>query len=141
MLELSLRLPLFVYGTLLPGERNHHRFLAGRTLTETPATVLGELWWIADEDYPYLCCGNELIHGCLTVIDAVLYSTTLRAIDRLEDFYPDNPDACLYLRRPIEVVAPFRGQRAWTYLWHAQDRPGVKLVSGNFSARKHTSEG
>ena len=139
--DLSLQLPLFVYGTLLPGERNYPRFLAGRTQSETPASVSGELWWVAEEDYPYLCRGDELIHGYLVSIVDQFYSATVRAIDLLEDFHPDHPSASLYQRRSIEVVNPPGRELAWTYFWTDRQRPGIKLTTGDFSARWQNSKG
>lgn len=141
MIDLSLQLPLFVYGTLLPGERNYPRLLAGRTQGESPAQVSGELWWIAEEDYPYLCRGDEVIHGYLVRIVDKVYSATVLAIDLLEDFYPDRPSASLYLRRTIEVVNPLGTELAWTYIWAARERPGIKLTTGHFSARWQNSKG
>jgi len=141
MIDHPLHLPLFIYGTLQPGERNYPRFLAGRTQSEAPASVSGELWWVAEEDYPYLCRGDEEIQGYLVRIADEIHSATLRAIDLLEDFHPGNPSASLYLRKPIEVVTSMGKKLAWTYLWNARDRPGIKLTSGNFSARWQTSKG
>lgn len=141
MTDLSAQLPLFIYGTLLPDERNHARYLGGRTLTDEPATVAGELWWEVVEDYPYLCPGDGIVQGRLVTIAPEQFSVTLREIDALEDFLPADPQASLYLRCPVEVMTATGPRQAWSYLWNRPERPGIRLNSGDFRRRFKTSEG
>jgi len=141
MHDLTDQLPLFVYGTLLPGQRNYPRYLAGTTIAEVPATVNGELWWIGAEDYPYLCPGDALVHGRLITIAPNLFPATLSRIDALEDFILDDPTASLYLRQSVAVQSELGPQLAWSYIWNRPERPGIRLTSGAFRDRFHCSEG
>lgn len=131
----STPLPLFVYGTLLPTERHYQRFLYDRTLSEVPARIRGQLWLNERDDYPYLCQGDGMVHGCLMVIRPEIFRATIQAIDRLEEFDPSQPAASLYLRQQLPVLAAGKPTRAWTYLWNRPTRPGYRLVSGSFSLR------
>jgi gamma-glutamylcyclotransferase (GGCT)/AIG2-like uncharacterized protein YtfP len=132
--------PLFVYGTLLPGERNYPRFLAGRTEHEFPARTEGELWLVETEDYPYLVPGCGEVHGCLISISAGVFNRTLQAIDRLEDYHPRQPRRSLYLRQLIPVATPAGPTLAWSYIWNCRERTGLRLASGDFSKRRIISE-
>jgi gamma-glutamylcyclotransferase (GGCT)/AIG2-like uncharacterized protein YtfP len=140
MIEPTPNHPLFVYGTLLPGERNYSWFLAGRTETETQARARGELWLVESEDYPYLVPGEGEVHGCLVTIQKTEFTRIIQAIDRLEDYDPRQPRQSLYLRRLIQVVNHTVETRAWAYVWNRRERPGFRLESGDFSTRRGNSE-
>jgi gamma-glutamylcyclotransferase (GGCT)/AIG2-like uncharacterized protein YtfP len=140
MLEPTANHPLFVYGTLLPGERNYARFLAGRTEAETPAWARGELWLVESEDYPYLVPGSGEVTGCLITLPATGFARIIQTIDRLEDFTPGQPRQSLYLRHLVLVTTMSGETQAWTYVWNRRERPGFRLESGDFSARRENSE-
>jgi len=134
--QTPLLLPLFVYGTLLPGEANYARFLAGRTLSEQPASTRGSLWLVDSEGYPYLLPGAETVHGLLMVLVPRLYAATLAAIDRLEDYDPRFPATSLYLRRTASIrLREGQDTTAWCYFWNAGERPGRHLPGGDFRRR------
>ena len=132
-------LPFFVYGTLRPGEINYRRLLAGRTTRETPALITGCLYQVREEDYPYVLEGDGLVQGEVIEIHPDLYNVTLRTIDSLEDYWPEDEAASLYLRRPIEAfLENGRSLTAWVYLWNSPERPGIFLPHGNFRRRSES---
>ncbi|MGW0783423.1 gamma-glutamylcyclotransferase family protein [Streptomyces sp. NPDC002913] len=119
------RLPFFVYGTLLPGEHNHDRFLRGRTREERPA-VLPDALLYEGPGYPYAVEGHGTVHGSLVTAEPGAYAELLGLLDDLEQYLgPDHPRN-LYERvaRPVLPVraAPGAGAgtpepvRAWVYL-------------------------
>jgi len=132
-------LPFFVYGTLRPGEINYRHLLAGRTVSEIPARITGRLYQVREEDYPYVLEGDGLVQGEVIEIQPDLYNATLRTIDGLEDYWPEDEAASLYLRRPIETFLE-NGQNltAWVYLWNSPERPGIFLPHGDFRRRSES---
>ncbi|MFJ8856901.1 gamma-glutamylcyclotransferase family protein [Streptomyces sp. NPDC102451] len=109
-------LPFFVYGTLLPGEPNHDRFLRGRTSEERPATLPGALLY-EGPGYPYAVEGHGTVHGALVTAAPGAYPELLGLLDDLEQFLgPDHPGN-LYERVARRAV-PGAGEpvRAWVYL-------------------------
>jgi gamma-glutamylcyclotransferase (GGCT)/AIG2-like uncharacterized protein YtfP len=110
------RLPFFVYGTLLPGERNH-RLLAGRTRSWTPAVLPGALIF-RGPGYPFAVAdpaGAGVVHGEVVDIAEAMYDAVLADLDRLEDYTPGDP-ANRY-ERVSRAVRGERGQtEAWVYL-------------------------
>lgn len=110
------RLPFFVYGTLLPGERNH-RLLAGRTRAWTPAVLPGALLF-RGPGYPFAVedpAGTGLVHGEVVDLPAAGYEAVAADLDRLEDYVPGDP-----ANRYERVARAVRGERgqtdAWVYL-------------------------
>ena len=90
---------LFVYGTLLPGERNAHLLAGASSLGERRTAPVYELLDMGT--YPALVAGGRMaVVGELFVVGAEL----LARLDALEE-HPD-----LYLRQPIELATPERAQ-------------------------------
>ncbi|MFD3606987.1 gamma-glutamylcyclotransferase [Streptomyces atroolivaceus] len=86
-----MRLPFFVYGTLLPGEPNHDRFLRGRTREERPAVLPGALLY-EGPGYPYAIEGHGTVHGALITAAPGAYADLLRLLDDLEQYLgPEHP--------------------------------------------------
>lgn len=111
------RLPFFVYGTLLPGERNH-RLLAGRTRSWTPAVLPGALLFRGPAS-PFAVAdpaGKGQVHGEVVEIAAAMYDAVLADLDRLEGYHVPGDPANRYER----VSRAVRGERgetaAWVYL-------------------------
>ncbi|WP_329228653.1 gamma-glutamylcyclotransferase [Streptomyces sp. NBC_01460] len=85
------RLPFFVYGTLLPGEANHDRFLRGRTREERPAVLPGALLY-EGPGYPYAVDGPGTVHGTLVTAAPGAYAELLGLLDDLEQYLgPGHP--------------------------------------------------
>uniref|UniRef100_A0AAU3GXT6 Gamma-glutamylcyclotransferase n=1 Tax=Streptomyces sp. NBC_01401 TaxID=2903854 RepID=A0AAU3GXT6_9ACTN len=84
-------LPFFVYGTLLPGEPNHDRFLRGRTQEERPALLSGALLY-EGPGYPYAIEGHGTVRGALITAAPGAYAELLAMLDGLEQYLgPDHP--------------------------------------------------
>lgn len=129
------RLPIFVYGTLRPGASSYERLLAGRTQKEQPAWMRGLLFWVKEENYPYLTEGPGRVRGELIDLQPEDYEALLAALDRFEDYHPARPQASLYLRRPAEVtLANGETRPAWVYVWNGPDGAGEPLPGGDFLA-------
>ncbi|WP_369169176.1 gamma-glutamylcyclotransferase family protein [Streptomyces sp. R28] len=118
-MTLSPRLPFFVYGTLRPGEPNHDHFLRGRTLTEEPARLVGAVLYDGP-GYPYAVeerDGGGTVYGDLVTARPEEYPALLAALDRLEEYAPDDPRN-LYDRIARQVIRDFDGTavQAWVYV-------------------------
>lgn len=113
------QLPVFVYGTLRSGQRNHG-LIAERVAQRFPARVSG-LGLFGDRipfalDRP----GQEVI-GELMVLAEAQYEAAMADLDRLEKYHPDRPGDCLYtrVRRPVSYLAAsgeWAEVPAWLYL-------------------------
>ena len=135
------RLPVFVYGTLRPGEANHG-LLRGRTSARTPAVLAGALLY-QGPGYPYAVDdpdGGE-IHGELVDPLPEAYEAVLADLDRLEEYVPGAPGN-LYERVVREVrTASGRRRPAWVYLAAAPTASvlranGVPILGGDWSRRR-----
>ncbi len=127
--------PVFVYGTLKPGERNHalcQPWLAG----VQPAWVRGELYDLPACGYPALAVGDRWVAGVLLQLtDAI----ALAKLDELEDYDPTRPPEANEYERRWTPICNERGEplgTAWVY-WMARSRiaaQGGRLVtSGRWS--------
>ncbi|WP_354643964.1 gamma-glutamylcyclotransferase family protein [Kitasatospora camelliae] len=133
------RLPVFVYGTLRPGGRNHRAHLAGRTTAVRPGTLPGAALHDGP-GYPYLvACPGRSVHGELVTLDPARYAEVLAALDHLEDCRPDGSGE--YVRRRLEVTgAGGEPEPAWVYLAGAaveaalRERPAL-IASGDWLRR------
>ncbi|MBE0599436.1 MAG: gamma-glutamylcyclotransferase [Desulfuromonadales bacterium] len=125
-------LPIFVYGTLRPGEKNYPIYLQGRTIRESVATARGELYYLRDGGYPYLQEGEGVVRGELVEITPAAYEETLRAVDGLEEYNPADEAGSVYLRRRTRVKLEDGGEvEAWTYYWNRPSQ-GERILSGDF---------
>ncbi|MER5300009.1 gamma-glutamylcyclotransferase family protein [Streptomyces lasiicapitis] len=110
-------LPVFVYGTLRPGERNHAAYLRGRITSTTPACLQHTLLYDGP-GYPYAVETTELalVHGDLITPIPAEYESLLAALDHLEDYSPGDPRN-LYERVAREVrCEDGTRRRAWVYV-------------------------
>ncbi|WP_037684699.1 gamma-glutamylcyclotransferase family protein [Streptomyces durhamensis] len=110
-------LPFFVYGTLRPGEVNHDLFLRGRTTAEEPARLPGAALYDGP-GYPYAVERPDgEVRGELVTARTQAYTALLAALDRLEEYVPDDPRN-LYERVARNVIRTADGTpvRAWVYL-------------------------
>jgi gamma-glutamylcyclotransferase (GGCT)/AIG2-like uncharacterized protein YtfP len=132
----AARLPVFVYGTLRPGEKNYPVCLAGRTVEEVAATAEGQLYFVADGGYPYVEPGPGTVAGELIYLEPRHYAQTLRGLDALEEYDPDNESHSVYLRRRTTVTL-VDGSRttAWIYYWNCPQIVGIRIASGDFRKR------
>ncbi|MYV92642.1 gamma-glutamylcyclotransferase family protein [Streptomyces sp. SID1034] len=120
-------LPLFVYGTLRPGERYHRRFLDGRTRSERPALLTGALLYDGP-GYPYALPGDGTITGTLIELDPTDHPQLLAALDELEEYAGPGHPRNLYDRLVREALVEGRPVRSWVYL--AAPRLARELLAG-----------
>lgn len=140
----AVNVPLFVYGTLKPGGENYTDYLAGRTLHEQPAWIVGAALYTAGP-FPYLVIRNglaqptEYVHGVLLTIRPEMYSATLQTLDDLEEYRP-GAIGNLYERITHPVQTTDGQVAAWVYVAGspvlAQIRTGRlrKILGGNWNA-------
>lgn len=131
-------LPVFVYGTLRPGEKNYPEYLQGKTRQEIPGCVTGRLHFVRDGGYPYLTPGAGRVRGEIAFLRAENYDEVLHDLDRLEEYDPQNEADSVYLRRPvIAELADGRHLKVWTYYWNESQIHGEPVPDGDFrSVRK-----
>ncbi|MER5351436.1 gamma-glutamylcyclotransferase family protein [Kitasatospora sp. NPDC002551] len=110
-------LPFFVYGTLLTGERNHARFLAGRCAGVRAAALEGAALHDGP-GFPYAVpdpAPGRRITGELVTVRPAAYPAALAALDRLEDCRPDGLGT--YVRERLAVrTEDGAAADAWVYL-------------------------
>jgi gamma-glutamylcyclotransferase (GGCT)/AIG2-like uncharacterized protein YtfP len=112
-----VRLPFFVYGTLLRGEVNHDLFLRGRTGAEEPARLNGAVLYDGP-GYPYAVEERGgVVYGELVTALPEEYEELLVALDRLEEYARGDPRN-LYERFEREVIRDGgdTAVRAWVYV-------------------------
>jgi gamma-glutamylcyclotransferase (GGCT)/AIG2-like uncharacterized protein YtfP len=138
-----VRLPFFVYGTLRPGERNHDRLLRGSIRSEEPGLLPGAVLY-EGPGYPYAVAeGHGTVSGEIVTALPGTYDELLDALDRLEEYQPDDPRS-LYERVAREVTAADgRSARAWVYLAApavaARLRALGRLIEGgDWRTRRHS---
>ena len=131
---------VFVYGTLMPGERNAAvAHAAGEPQAQEPATLDGHrLYDLHPEGYPALLADPEggPVRGWVLHYRPAVWSAALAHLDDLEGLHLQPP---LYLRRLVQArtgagaLCP-----AWVYLYARSDRlrqPGFRPVSsGDWTA-------
>ncbi|MFE0458365.1 gamma-glutamylcyclotransferase family protein [Kitasatospora sp. NPDC058965] len=113
---MSEKLPLFVYGTLRPGRRNHHRYLGAHAVAARPAALPGAALH-AGPGFPYaLPDPGRTVLGDLITVRPAAHAQVLAALDRLEECRPEGDG--LYVRERLAVTALDTGERldAWVYL-------------------------
>ncbi|MEU5423232.1 gamma-glutamylcyclotransferase family protein [Streptomyces sp. NPDC020667] len=109
-------LPVFVYGTLRPGRRNHTAFLLGRTVAEEPARMRGATLY-EGPGYPYAVADPEgEIAGEVLWLQADHHAAVLTSLDALEGYEPGG--SANHYVRVVRLVRLLDGDtvRAWTYL-------------------------
>ncbi|NJL94477.1 MAG: gamma-glutamylcyclotransferase [Anaerolineae bacterium] len=121
--------PLFVYGTLRPGQSNYGRLVKGRTLTEQPAT-LEDTCLLSCGSFPMAVAPNQVPHhfegatpcnweirGELLTPHPFHYVQLLYELDDLEDYHPHDLRNSMYHRveRLVRTDAG-AGVVAWVYL-------------------------
>ncbi|MBW1645190.1 MAG: gamma-glutamylcyclotransferase [Deltaproteobacteria bacterium] len=114
----------FVYGSLMERYSNFNRFLRRQVKSIQPAFCPGFLYHL-----PIGFPGLIAMENCQDLVAGELMSfrkpeKVLRALDQLENFYPDNPEKSIYQRRKLTVIAAadngngeFYEQSAWVYTY------------------------
>ncbi|HEY5792737.1 MAG TPA: gamma-glutamylcyclotransferase family protein [Chthoniobacterales bacterium] len=123
---------VFVYGTLMPGYRNHERFAAPHLISCRPATTQGKLYHLP-AGYPGVVEGEGIVHGKLLE----LRDEALPPLDELEAYDPAAaPEENEYYRREVSVALETGdGVNAWIYfiaLERVESMRGIRVESGHW---------
>ncbi len=124
---------VFVYGTLMPGERNAGVAARGGTFGAQPATLHGyKLLHLTPEAYPAIIPGSpqNLVLGHALTYAPADWQAALPFLDALEGTEETPP---LYTRERVHLNLK-GGQTlpAWVYVYARADRlrqPGADLIS------------
>ncbi|WP_329569750.1 gamma-glutamylcyclotransferase family protein [Kitasatospora sp. NBC_01266] len=111
-------LPLFVYGTLRSGQRNHTHYLGGHCTRIEPAVLAGAVLH-QGPGYPYAVADPDpgrRVRGELITVRPADFARVLTALDELEGCRPDGTGYYVRLRRPVIVTAHGERVAAWVYL-------------------------
>ena len=107
-------LPIFVYGTLMVGERNYIDVLHKNLTHYEDAKVKGKLYYYKKEDYPALMKGEHWIDGQLFYVNQL--HDVLKPLDQIEGYISDNHPNNMYDREVIEVITKTgKSQLAYVY--------------------------
>ncbi|GGR74851.1 gamma-glutamylcyclotransferase [Deinococcus seoulensis] len=127
---------VFVYGTLMPGERNAHVARRGGPFSAQEASLGGhDLLHLHPEGYPALRPsaappGTQApVRGYLLTYTPQAWAAALPFLDHLEGLHEHPP---LYRREQVKVVTlDGQSRPAWVYLYAREDRlRGAQLLPG-----------
>lgn len=116
--------PFFVYGTLIPGEPNDHHWQGSITSAEPAVLENAQLYDLGT--FPMLVETNlagdaqktseKHVIGRLISVPETSFQAVIEALDRLEDYHPDDESSSIYLRVLREVLThDWRRVPAWVY--------------------------
>jgi gamma-glutamylcyclotransferase (GGCT)/AIG2-like uncharacterized protein YtfP len=124
---------VFVYGTLMPGERNAGVAARGGTFSAQPATLHGHrLLHLTPEAYPAVVPGtpSDFVLGHALTYAPTDWHAALPFLDALEGTEETPP---LYTRERVELnVEDGQTLLAWVYLYARADRlgqPGADAIA------------
>lgn len=105
-------LPLFVFGTLRRGHRNHH-YLAGRFERMLPARLRG-----FGRLNPLMIVRREgdVVDGEVCFVQAAVWDATMRGCDELESIPPGKSAGSEYRRIKVLVETSEGPLVAWAYV-------------------------
>jgi len=120
-------LPIFVFGTLRPGQDNHRLFVRGKTVRELPAALPGHAMFVLGQ-YPCITedAGDGDVTGHLLYLLPELFREALAALDDLEGYRPGDA-SCDYVRvqrtaHALPAEGPAERVSAWVYVAGAPAR-------------------
>lgn len=136
-------LRVFVYGTLMPGDRYHREYCGDYLTNAIPAAVRGQLYDFPQLGYPAMTAGHDWVKGYLLAFrqSAATCKDILRRLDALEGYVSDAAIADGdYQRLQVPIFTPEREplQMAWVYQMSAEQvhqQRGVYLPGGDWRSR------
>lgn len=116
-------LPIFVYGTLRPGQENYDRFVLGKTTREVRAMLADHAMFVLD-GYPCITedTGAGNVIGDALYLSPEHFPAVLAALDQLEGYMSGNASSpYLRVRRSVRTEEgggdePPRTSLAWVYV-------------------------
>ncbi|MBE9159661.1 gamma-glutamylcyclotransferase [Nodosilinea sp. LEGE 06152] len=127
--------PLFVYGTLKPGERAFANFCAPYLVDSQPALAVGRLYHLP-LGYPAMTLETGWVQGMLLTFSS---PDCLRSIDAFEEYYPDRPESSEY-QRDRHLVFDLQHQPLGTAWVYTMTRDRVTALAGQWLPQGHWSE-
>ncbi|MBS0206018.1 MAG: gamma-glutamylcyclotransferase [Planctomycetes bacterium] len=106
------KLPLYVFGTLRRGHRNHH-FLDGRYDRMIPAELRG---YQRLHELMIAECPGGVVDGELFHLQRAVYDATLAGCDELEEIPPGSLVGDEYQRKAVTVHTADGPVQAWAYV-------------------------
>ncbi|QYR22413.1 gamma-glutamylcyclotransferase [Paenibacillus sp. sptzw28] len=128
---------LFVYGTLLTGESNHH-VVAPYLIATEPGAVQGKLYNVGP--YPALVLSKSRAAGVIVGEWMTVSESGLPALDQLEHFYAPGDSRNEYER--VRVVDIDGNREGWVYVYVWRDPSGYpEIASGSWRSVVERSRG
>lgn len=116
---------IFVYGSLMEGFFNCHKYIDGKIIDRKPARTKGKLYHLNNKGYPAMVSGNDYVYGeLITICD---FKATIIELDKLEKFYGQDNIENSYNRtaREIEVYKEGSIEIIDVYMYN-EDNPNYK---------------
>ncbi len=128
--RMTARTPVFVYGTLRPGQPGFDELkLANRVEHLGPAAVAGSLYDLGDYPGAVLRSAGVIVGELLRPLD----DAVLPLLDEFELFDPSDPAGSEYLRVPVTALG--QSGSAWIYIYNFPLDGARLIASGDWSAR------
>lgn len=112
MYEIRPELPLFAFGTLRRGERNHH-YLGGRYEKCLKARLMG---FVRQKPLMIVRRSGASVDGELFYLRPEAYQETMRGCERLERIPEGETVGWEYRRIEVDVETHLGTVRAWAYV-------------------------
>jgi gamma-glutamylcyclotransferase (GGCT)/AIG2-like uncharacterized protein YtfP len=136
--SLSDKLAFFVYGTLMQGQANTHRWL-NSVVSESTATIANARLHTFPT-FPMMlidlsgALADQRVHGSVVWIDATRAAEVLQCLDALEEFFVDEPEKSVYLRVRVTATVDETGETVECFTYCARSEEQVRnlpLVENN----------
>lgn len=115
------QLPFFVYGTLIPGQPNEHKWLDSIAATTPAVYPHGRLY--AFPTFPMMMemetAQEPPVQGVIVQVEAHRYEEVLRLLDELEEYDPQNETHSPYWRMKKQVFTR-DGTAVWVWTYVGQ---------------------
>lgn len=133
------RLPVFVYGSLLPGFRNWELYVKPYPHQALPAEVKGQLYHLPT-GYPGLLReGEGTVKGGVLLFSPDVYDEALRGLDELETYFGPGDPRNEYEREIMTARLVATGEEQRVYVYRFVDeafarQTGIFLADGDWEA-------
>lgn len=125
---------VFVYGTLLPGER-YHRLIARLVTSRTPGVLAGACLADTGRGYPAAVEGPGAVSGEVLLFEPQAWDEALRIMDRLEGYVGPESPRNDYDRREGQILVASGAVRAVVYMKRDFPPQARRVLDGSW--RRH----